>query len=58
MTTQGSSPTVRDDFAKDTMTGSAGQDWFFANLASGVIDKVTDLSASEFAEDLEFIPSE
>jgi Ca2+-binding RTX toxin-like protein len=58
LTTQGSSPTVRDDSVKDIMTGSDGQDWFFANLASGVLDKVTDLTASEFAEDLEFILSE
>jgi hypothetical protein len=33
---------------------SSGQDWFFANLDSGVLDKITDLHASEFAEDLDF----
>ena len=51
-----------DDGARDVLTGSAGQDLFFANLvvdeegddAIGT-DKVTDLSASEFAEDLDFI---
>jgi hypothetical protein len=46
---------VFDDGAADVMTGSAGQDWFFANLDSGVKDKITDLSASEFANDLDFI---
>jgi Ca2+-binding RTX toxin-like protein len=48
-------PTVFDDDAKDVMTGSSGQDGFFANLDSGVLDKITDLSASEFAEDLDII---
>jgi hypothetical protein len=37
------------------MTGSSGLDWFFANLDSGVLDKITDLSAKEFADDLAFI---
>src|SRR5262249_36229421 len=38
----GSSPTVFDDGAEDVLTGSLGQDWFFANLAgTGVRDKVT-----------------
>ncbi|WP_202921112.1 hypothetical protein [Anatilimnocola aggregata] len=36
-------------------TGSAGRDWFFANLDNGVLDKITDLHASEFADDLDFI---
>jgi hypothetical protein len=49
------SPTVYDDASKDTMTGSEGQDWFFANLEAGILDKITDLNAEEFAEDLEFI---
>lgn len=48
--------TVFDDGVQDLLTGSAGQDWFFANLAgSGVKDKVTDLSAAEFAIDLDWI---
>jgi len=47
--------TVFNDVAADVLTGSAGQDWFFANLDSGVKDKITDLSASEFAVDLDFI---
>ena len=37
------------------LTGSAGQDWFFANLDTGVLDKITDLGAAEFAIDLDFI---
>ena len=60
--TSGPGITVFDDGSADVLTGSAGQDWFFANLAkdstdSGVLDKVTDLSASEFASDLDFINS-
>jgi uncharacterized delta-60 repeat protein len=48
--------TVYDDGAADVLTGSSGQDWYFANLAgSGVLDRVTDLSAAEFANDLSFI---
>lgn len=48
--------TVFDDDAKDIMTGSAGTDWFFANLeGEGVLDKITDLSDDEFAADLDFI---
>jgi uncharacterized delta-60 repeat protein len=47
-----------DDGAKDVLTGSSGQDWFFANLDAGVLDKITDLSADEFQPDLEFILSE
>lgn len=48
--------TVWEDDAKDVLTGSAGQDWFFANLGSdGVRDKVTDLHADEFAADLAWI---
>lgn len=41
--------TVGDDGAKDMLTGSAGADWFFANLVDGVLDKITDLKADEFA---------
>ena len=44
------------DGSGDVLTGSLGQDWFWANTdGSGVRDKVTDLSASEFASDLDFI---
>jgi Ca2+-binding RTX toxin-like protein len=39
----GSGQTVFNDSSSDTLTGSAGSDWFFA----GTADKVTDLSASD-----------
>ena len=45
-----------DDGAADVLTGNTGQDWFFANiLGTGIKDKITDLSAAEFANDLTFI---
>ena len=48
--------TVFDDGSLDVLTGSSGQDWFWANcVGTGVLDKITDLSASEFANDLDFI---
>jgi hypothetical protein len=53
--TDGAGATVFDDGAADVLTGSQGQDWFFANLNSGVLDCITDLSAAEFAADLDFI---
>jgi uncharacterized delta-60 repeat protein len=54
--TDGSGVTVFDDGSADVLTGSSGQDWYFANLAgSSVHDKITDLSAAEFAQDLAFI---
>src|SRR5206468_5497446 len=37
----GSGQTVFNDSSSDTLTGSAGSDWFFA----GAADKITDLSA-------------
>jgi len=47
---------VFDDNSADLLTGASGQDWYFANLwGTGVHDKITDLSASEFANDLTFI---
>ena len=49
----GSEATVLDDEAVDQLTGSTGQDWFFANLEEGVIDKITDLQDDEFAEDID-----
>jgi Ca2+-binding RTX toxin-like protein len=41
----GSGQTVFNDSSSDTLTGSAGSDWFFA----GTADKVTDLSALDQA---------
>jgi hypothetical protein len=56
VTDQAATTTVFDDGAADVLTGTSGQDWFFANVAgSGVRDKITDLSAAEFANDLSFI---
>jgi Ca2+-binding RTX toxin-like protein len=44
------------DGAQDVLTGTSGQDWFLANVSGGgVLDKLTDLSAAEFATDLAFI---
>lgn len=59
---EGPGATVFDDGARDVLTGSAGQDWFFASLAadtpSEVRDRITDLHADEFAADLDFINGE
>jgi hypothetical protein len=49
--------TVFDDGAHDVLTGSAGTDWFFADLDGNNKDKITDLSAIEFQEELDFIYS-
>ena len=47
---------VANDDERDVLTGSAGTDWFFANLeGDGVLDKVTDLDDELFASDLDFI---
>jgi hypothetical protein len=54
----GADATVFDDDARDVLTGSNGQDWFFVNVDAApgrVTDVVTDLRAGEFAEDLDFI---
>lgn len=53
--------TVFDDQAADRLTGSAGRDWFFANVDGdgipGAKDKITDLQAGELADDLDWILS-
>ncbi|MCA9190975.1 MAG: hypothetical protein KDB03_04420 [Planctomycetales bacterium] len=46
--------TVKDDQDKDTLTGSAGSDWFFANIDD---DRITDLHDEAFADDFTFITS-
>ena len=57
----GAQATVHDDGAKDVLTGSAGQDWFFANLVRDAgddadrKDKITDLGDCEFAQDIDFM---
>lgn len=50
--------TVFDDDERDVMTGGNGFDWFFANYQhddEGRRDRITDLKAAEFAEDLDWI---
>ncbi len=44
--------TVFDDGAVDVLTGSGGQDWFFANLVGGVLDQVNGLVGSELVDEL------
>jgi Ca2+-binding RTX toxin-like protein len=44
---QGPGATVFDDLAVDVLTGSGGQDWFWANLSGPQIDQITDLSMGE-----------
>jgi hypothetical protein len=44
--------TVFDDGAVDVLTGSGGDDWYFANLVGGVLDQVKGLGGSEFVEEL------
>ena len=40
--------TVHDDNAVDQLTGSSGQDWFFANATGGgALDRITDLAGNE-----------
>ncbi len=49
----GPAQTVFDDGDKDTLTGSAGKDWFFANYqGGGVLDKITDFVTGETKNDL------
>ena len=46
---------VDDDDAADKLTGSAGTDWFFANInlgLGGVLDSITDKKNNEFATDV------
>jgi hypothetical protein len=56
---EGPDATVFDDLVQDILTGSSGQDWFLLNLdgdgSDPKKDKVTDLNASEFAKDIDFI---
>ena len=43
---------VFDGGAADKLTGSAGLDWFFANVDLGVFDSITDKKHDEFANDV------
>ena len=47
--------TVFDDGASDVLTGSAGRDWFLFQADGDDKDKVSDLGAGEFADELDFI---
>ena len=47
--------TVLDDLLIDLLTGDAGRDWFFVNADGLLRDRITDLNASEFADDLDFM---
>jgi hypothetical protein len=49
----GPDATVFDDDDLDKLTGSAGRDWFFANLDDGVLDKFTDEHGNELVDDLD-----
>ena len=54
----GRAVTVLDDGVKDVLTGDGGLDWFLFNADGdneAKKDKVTDLNAAEFADDLDFI---
>jgi hypothetical protein len=41
-----------DDGAADALTGSTGQDLFFAHQSGGVRDRITDLSSDEIVSEL------
>ena|GEM_PF-3423790 len=45
--------TVHDDSAIDRLTGSAGSDWFLANVDFGVKDIITDLNGNEIVTDVD-----
>ncbi len=47
--------TAFDDGERDILTGNQGQDLFYFNNDSGVLDKITDLTASEFAADIDWL---
>jgi fibronectin-binding autotransporter adhesin len=44
---------VFDDGAVDTLRGSAGTDWFFANRSGGVLDVLPGLGGAELVEELD-----
>jgi hypothetical protein len=55
LTVNGPDARVFDDGVLDVLTGAEGRDWFFANLDTGLLDRITDLHSNEFAADLDFI---
>ena len=60
LVTDGAQATIFDDNASDMLTGTSGQDWFFANLVldagdqATTKDKITDLASLELALDIDF----
>jgi hypothetical protein len=57
----GDGQTVYDDDARDILTGGWGFDWFLANCQhddEGKRDWITDRSATELADDLDWIEEE
>ena len=44
--------TVHDDGAIDILTGSAGVDWYFSNLDTGVKDPITEKINQDFVQEL------
>jgi Ca2+-binding RTX toxin-like protein len=53
LTVGGPDTTVLDDNAIDTLSGNAGQDWFFANLDADFRDVLTDVKRDEARDDLD-----
>ena len=45
--------TVHDDGDFDKLTGSAGRDWYFANIDCGVRDQITDRHSTEWVNDID-----
>jgi hypothetical protein len=50
--TTGPTATVRDDISADQLRGDGDRDLFFANLARGVLDLLSDLRNNDLAIDL------
>jgi Ca2+-binding RTX toxin-like protein len=45
--------TAFDDNAADTLTGSSGRDWYFANTDAGILDVISGLGLDEEIDDLD-----
>ena len=53
----GTTQTVFNDNDVDTLIGSSGQDWFFANTINdngGAIDIITDAAGNEITRDTDY----
>jgi Ca2+-binding RTX toxin-like protein len=53
LTVDGPTATVRDDDARDVLSGNSGHDWFFANLDCNNRDSITDRQSPESTSDLD-----